>query len=151
MIRPLRFTIAVLLVVPALACSEKIDHVKRAQDFAAQKKYKEAVVEYRAALQTDDRNGDVRLALGDAYADLGDGLNAFHEYVRASDLLPKNVDAQLKAGAILLMSGQFKEAAARGDRALRVEPKNASALMLVGNSLAGLKNMPAALRRLNEA
>src|SRR5215213_9239234 len=137
MIRTLRFLVAALLVIPALACSEKIDHINRARDFAAHKKFKEAIIEYRAALQENDRNGEVRLAMADAYADLGDGQNAFHEYVRASDLMPKSVDAQLKAGAILLMAGSFKEAAARGDRALRVDPKNASALMLVGTALAG--------------
>ena len=122
MIRSLRIPLALVLAVPLFACTAKVDHVKQAQDFASQKKFQEAIIEYRAALKENDRNGAVRLALGDVYAELGDGLNAFHEYVRASDLLPKSVDAQLKAGAVLLMAGQFKEAAARADRALREEP-----------------------------
>jgi tetratricopeptide (TPR) repeat protein len=151
MIRWPQFTLALVLIVPVAACGTKIDHVKRGQEFASQKKFKEAVIEYRAALEQDDRNGIVRLALGDVYAAAGEGPNAFHEYVRASDLLPTNIDAQLKAGSVLLMAKQYKEAAARADRALRVEPRNANALTLVGNALIGLGNIVGAERRLNDA
>ena len=140
-----------VLLVSVVACAKKPDHMKRGEEYASQKKYKEAIVEYRAALKENSRNGAADLALADAYGALGEGGDALREYVRAADLLPQSVDAQLKAGAVLLLAGQFKDAAARGDNVLRVEPKNAAALTLIGNALAGLQNMVGAERRLQQA
>src|SRR5258705_13011143 len=105
---------SVLVVIGALggaACTVKpAEHVKRADDFVAQKKLAEAIIEYRSALEQDAKLGDARLKLADLYARQGDVQNAYKEYVRAADTLPDNPDAQLKAGAMLLMSNPLSEA-----------------------------------------
>jgi tetratricopeptide (TPR) repeat protein len=127
------------------------DHIKRAEGFTGQKKYKEAILEYRAALQQNAQLGDARLKLADLYAQLDDTANAYREYIRAADTLPDNADAQLKAGAMLLMGNRLAEAKAKAETVLKVSPRNAAALMLLGNALAGLNDVSGAFQRLNEA
>ncbi len=96
----------------SVSCSKKgpADHIRNAAAFEAKKDYANAMLEYRAALQSDPKLGDARLKLGDIYAQLGDAQNAYREYVRAADTLPDSTDAQLKAGALLLLGNQFADA-----------------------------------------
>ena len=68
------------------------------------------------------------------------------EYVRAADLLPADVNAQVKAGGLLLRAGQFEDAKARVEKALALDAKNVDAQVLLGNTLAGLKDLDGASR-----
>ena len=140
-------------VLMVAACSRKSagDHAKRAEEYATKKDFANAIVEYRSALQQDPKLGMARLKLGDIYAQINDGQNAYREYVRAADTMPDNIDAQLKAGALLLLSNQYAEAKTRAEAVLRMSPRNPGALTLLGNALAGLNDMDGALDRLNEA
>ncbi len=65
----------------------------------------------------------------------------FPSTVRAADLLPTNDEAQLKAGNLLVNGGFFQEAKERARAVLRRDPENVAALVLLGNSLAGLKSL----------
>ena len=66
-----------------------------------QKKYAEAVVEYRNAIQQDPKFGMARYKLAETYMQLNQPAEAFREYMRAADLLPDNVEAQVKAARML--------------------------------------------------
>ena len=138
------------------ACSKdpefaKQEYLKSGDRFAAEKKYREAVVQYRNAIQQDARFGEARLKLADAYEKLKDGQNALREYVRAADLLPDNVDAQVKAASLLLAARQFEDAKTRAEKALAKDPRRADAQIILGNALAGLNNLPEAIKELEEA
>jgi len=114
MFRNWRVVVAAGTIVLAAACKKSpADHVKRGDALAAEKKPAEAIVEYRSALALDEKLGEVRLKLADLYAEAGDSQNAYREYVRASDALPDNRDAQLKGGAMLLLANRFAEAKTR--------------------------------------
>jgi tetratricopeptide (TPR) repeat protein len=145
------FFVAGTIALAAACRKSPADHIKSGDDFTAQKKYNEAIVEYRAALQADEKLGEVRLKLGDIYADQGDVANAYREYVRASDLLPDSRDAQLKGGSMLLFANRFAEAKTRAEQVLKKNPHDSTALMLLGNALAGLKDINGAFQRLNDA
>lgn len=150
--RNCRFLFVAGALALGLACNTKPEvRVKRADDYVSQKKYKEAIIEYRKALQQNERLGEARLKLADVYSQIGDTQNAYREYIRAADVLPENIDAQLKAGAMLLMGNRFAEAKSKAQTVLKLSPRNAGALMLLGNSLAGLNDMSGAFQRLNEA
>ncbi|HET9831578.1 MAG TPA: tetratricopeptide repeat protein [Vicinamibacterales bacterium] len=140
-----------LSAVCACGRSTPAEHVRRAEEYAAKKDFANAIVEYRTALQQDPKLGTARLKLGDIYAQISDGQNAYREYVRAADTMPDNIDAQLKAGALLLLSNQYAEAKTRAEAVLRMSPRNPGALTLLGNALAGLNDTDGALERLNEA
>ena len=71
--------------------------------------------------------------------------------MRAADLLPKDVQAQLKAGQFLLFSQQFEDAKTRAHNALALDRKSVDAQMLLANSLAGLKDLDGAIEEIEEA
>ena len=149
-------TVLALIFLGAAACSRdpeaaKQRYVTEGDRYVAEKKYQEAVLQYRNAIKQDSNFGAARAKLAGAYLALGDTRNALKEAVRAADLMPADVDVQLQAGSLLFYSGQFPEARARAQAVLNKEPKNAHALILLGNSLAGLKDIDAAIEQVEQA
>src|SRR5688572_7136581 len=103
--------IAFLLCSSVAACSKdpevaKREYVRSGDAYFAEKKYKEAVIEYRNAVQQDPMFGEARFKLAETYQKLNDARNAYGEYIRAADLLPNDVEAQSKAAIMLLASRQ---------------------------------------------
>jgi len=149
----------VVLLIGALAftgCSKdpevaKREFVRSGDEYVAQKKLREAVVEYRNAVQQDPRFAEARQKLAQTYLQLGDLSNAFQEFVRAADLLPADADAQVKAGEMLLVARQFPEAKARADKALATKPAHVAALILRANALAGLNKLDDAVTEVEQA
>lgn len=123
----------------------KLEYLQKADGYAAQKKYAEAIIEYRNAIAQDAQFGEARLKLGIAYEAANDYRNALAEYVRAADLMPDSVDAQLRAGRLLLVAQQYADAKAKAMAALAKDPQNVTGLILLGNSLAGLKDLDSAI------
>jgi tetratricopeptide (TPR) repeat protein len=147
-----RLIVIVLLAgIPACSKESADDHARRGNDFVSQELLKEAVVEYRAALQIDPQRGDVRMRLADTLMLLSDTAAALKEYVRAADVLPNDASAQIKAGTLLLMAGAFEDAKARAEKAVALAPQDATGLVLRGNALAALKNIDGAIAEYQEA
>src|SRR3954453_19250351 len=110
------FASLILAIVGAstLACSRDPNRVKKeylasGNGYFDQKKYSEAIIEYRNAIKQDPLYGDAHLKLAETYQRMGDVPNATREYVRAADTLPSNLDVQLKAASFLLLVGRFEE------------------------------------------
>jgi tetratricopeptide (TPR) repeat protein len=82
---------------------------------------------------------------------IGDGSSALREYVTAADLMPDVADAQLKAGRLLLLAGQFDSARDRAQKVLAKDDHNIDALVLVGNALAALKDLDGAITEVETA
>lgn len=150
--------LAVLLVVAlGISCSSrdpevaKREYLASGDKFMSQDKVKEAIVQYRNALRHDPRFGEARYKLAEAYVLNGDSQRAGREYIRAADLLPKDIQAQLKAGRFLLFSRQFEDAKTRAHNALALDGKNVDAQILLGNALAGLKDLDGAIEEIQEA
>src|ERR1700704_3206647 len=101
-----------LVAISLAACSKQNadDHFRKANDYVSQSLVKEAVIEYRSAIQIEPRRGDIRLKLADALMLVPDTAAALREYVRAADLLPSDPSAQIKAGSLLLLAGAFEDA-----------------------------------------
>src|SRR6478672_2212597 len=113
--------IIVTVLVAAAACSRdpkvrSASYIKSGDARLAKGQLAEAIIEYRNAVQADPVGGEARLKLAESYGKAGDGINAAKEYVRAADLLPNRVDVQLKAGALLLVSGRYDDAKVRADK-----------------------------------
>jgi tetratricopeptide (TPR) repeat protein len=148
-------SVLVLSAFGATACSRDPEAAKRnfvatGDRYLAEKKYPEAILEYRNAVQRDAKFGEAHLKLTDAYLASGDVRNALGESVRAADALPDRVDAQLRAGTLLLAARQYPEAKARALAALAKDPKNSEALILLGNSMAGLKDLDGAIQQIQK-
>src|SRR4051812_13974198 len=149
-------TLVAVLSVGAGACSKNPERAKRefvesGDAWVARKQYRQAIVQYRNAVQQDPRFGEARLKLADAYMRAGEPQMAYPEYVRAADLLRDDAGVQLKAATLLLAAQQFEDARVRVARVLKKDPKNVSALILLGSALAGLRDFDAALKELEQA
>jgi len=139
-----------------VACSKdpevaKREYVRSGDAYVTKQQYREAIVEYRNAVQQDVRFGEARSKLAEAYFQVGDIENAFREYIRAADLLPNDVTAQLKAGDMLLAAKRYEDAKARADAALVVDPQRIEALILRANALAGLNKIDDAVKEVEDA
>jgi tetratricopeptide (TPR) repeat protein len=149
-----RTALAVLGCVAALGAGcrkTSAAHTTRGNAFFDQALYQEAILEFRNALQTDPKLGEVRKKLADAYVKVNDPRNAMREYVRAADLLPENAEAQRMAARVLLLARSYEDARVRAERAIALDPKNVEAQLLRGNALAGLKDFDAAMSEYQDA
>jgi Tfp pilus assembly protein PilF len=100
------------------ACSKdpdqvKRDHILRGDAFVAQKKYAEASIEYRSAIQADARDVEARKKLAEVYVVTQDLTEALREYVRAADLAPDDIQIQLAAGGFMQLAGRSEANARR--------------------------------------
>jgi len=146
----------VAVAVLAAACSgdpekRKREHLANADAYMAQEKYAEAIIEYRNAIQQDNRFGDARYKLALAYLKANDGPRALEEAVRAADLLPGSVDAQIQAANLLIFAGRHADAQDRANAVLRRDPQDIRATVALGNALAGLRDLDGAVAQLEEA
>jgi tetratricopeptide (TPR) repeat protein len=144
------------LALLATACSRNPKEVARrytesGDQYVAQKKYPDAIIQYRNAVSADGTVGPTRFKLASAYSSTGDLGNALREYVRAADLMPADITAQIKAGQLLLRAQQYPEAKARAAAVLEKDPTNLEGLVLMGNALAGLKDFDGAISEIEEA
>ena len=61
------------------------------------------------------------------------------------------MDAQIKAATVRLLAEDFQGARTYTEAALKVQPKEVQAQVILATALAGLKEVSAALRQLEEA
>ena len=73
------------------------------------------------------------------------------EYIRAAELLPDNLDAQLNAARYLLLGREFDRAKSHASRVVQIDPKNVEGHILLGSAIAGLKDLPGAMKEIEEA
>jgi len=144
------YRLVLVCVLAFAACSKspevrKRERFERGNQYAAAQKYREAILEYRGAIQIDAKFGEARYALAKAYDQVGEPRNAFPEYVRAADLLPRDTDLQLKTATLLLATGQFEDARTRAQKVVNVDPKNVDALLLIASATAGLRDLKGAM------
>jgi tetratricopeptide (TPR) repeat protein len=145
-----------LALLATAACGHDPDAAKRkflasGEAYFAKEDYGAAIVQFRNAVQEDPKFGEARFRLARAYTLTGETANAFRESVRAADLLQDRADAQLQAANFLILAGRFSDAKARADRVIQKEPNNVQAQIVLGNALAGLKDMGGAIKQLEEA
>jgi tetratricopeptide (TPR) repeat protein len=129
----------------------KRDYVERGDRYIAEKNVDAAIIEYRNAVQRDPKFGEAYGKLASAYASRGDGVDALRAAVTAADLLPDSVEAQTVAGELLLLAGRFADAKGRAQRALARDANFTRARVLLGNSIAGLKDIDSAIKEFEEA
>ena len=131
--------------------TQKVRHLERGDQYAAEKRDEFAVVEYASAVKIDPKYGEARLKLAEAYERLDNLRAAFPEYIRAADALPDDRKAQIKATQVLLLSRRFEDAKARAAVLLEKNPKDVEALLLHANAMAALRDPAGAVAEIEEA
>src|SRR5437868_105044 len=147
------FALTLLLAVACLtaSCSSPERYTASGDAFVKAKRFPEAIIQYRNAIEKDPSYAPAMQKLADAYMAVQDGSSAAEMYVKAADLLPKDTEAQLKAAGVLLLARQFDLARLRTQNILRDDPKNVSAQVIHANAMAGLKQYDRAKTEIERA
>src|SRR5439155_24314089 len=89
----------VLLVVACTTREDALQHVRSGDRYVESDQYGDAIVEYRRAVQLQPLLAVAHSKLAEAYARTNNPPDAIKEAIRAADLLPADIDAQIKAGS----------------------------------------------------
>lgn len=115
--RSVRATLLLLLLTAAAAlaaCTSpeqaKADYVRRGEAYLNEKKYQEAVIEFRNAVQIDNRMAAAYWGLARSYEGLQRSAEAFEALQRTVQLDANNLDARVKLGNyyLIIYNGQKK-------------------------------------------
>src|SRR5207253_7678873 len=143
--------IAVALFLGACTTPEKAkaQHVARGQALLKDKKFQEASLEFRNALQIDDQLADAHWGLANAYEGLQRYQEAFDEMKQVVDLDPNNLEVRVRLGNYYLMGSQqspaaVSEAERLAKEVLQKDPKHIEGHILMGSVLFAQGHKPEA-------
>src|SRR5437870_8701126 len=159
------FTLSLLIIpiVAALfigACTTpekaKAQHVARGQALLKDKKFQEAALEFRSALQIDEKLADGHWGLASAYEGVQRYQEAFDEMKQVVDLDPNNLEVRVRLGNYYLMGSQqspaaVSEAERLAKELLQKDPKHIEGHILMGSVLFAQGHKPEAFAELNRA
>ena len=110
---PLPIVIVAAVLIGACTTPEKtkVQHMVRGQAFLKDKKFPEAALEFRNALQVDEKFADAHWGLANAYEGLQRYQEAFEEMKQAAELDANNLEVRVKLGNYYLVGGKQSAAA----------------------------------------
>jgi len=139
------FLLAVLFV--GVSCRESVQvrrdrFYKSAQTYLSEGKLEDAMIQYRNAVQLDDRHVPSIFGLGKVLQKKGDHRPAIAAFRRTLELDSSHTEAKLELGTYFLVAGlenpaQFGEAKRMAEEVLKAHPDNLRARILLGNAYAG--------------
>jgi tetratricopeptide (TPR) repeat protein len=157
-----RFVIILVAALGLISCksaeTSKAEHVQRGEAFLKEKKFQEATLEFRNAIQIDDRLAQAHWGLAQAY----EGLQRFGEMIdelkRAIELDANNLDARVKLGTYYVGANAIRksdELVAEAERlvkdVLQKDPNHVGAHVLLADVLFAQDKRQEALSELNRA
>ncbi|HYN01749.1 MAG TPA: tetratricopeptide repeat protein, partial [Vicinamibacteria bacterium] len=126
----------------------KSRHLKAAERYDADKKYKEATIEYRNALRFDPQDLQTVRKLAFAYYENGQIGDAFPPLKRYVDGSPNDLEARQKLGTIYLMGRAPDKAREQAETILAKQPDDLDALLLMAEAAETPEQITAAIARL---
>ena len=135
----------------------KAQHVARGQALLKDKKFQEAALEFRSALQIDEKFADAHWGLANAYEGLQRYQEAFEEMKQVAELDANNLDVRVKLGNYYLLAGKQQSAAAISEaermakEVLQKNPNHIEGHILMGSVLFQQNHKPEAFAELNRA
>lgn len=133
---------------------EKLKHVARGQQYLQAKSYAEARIEFRSALQLDKKLAAAQFGLGEASLALGYVQEAAEGYYEALRLDPRNLEARVRVGGLLLQYANdesLKEAERLANDVLQKDANYVAGRVLKANVRAAQKNWDEAQREFQRA
>lgn len=115
----------------------------------------EAIIQFRNALRIDERYIPARLALADAFTKAGNHQGAFDVLREGNALNPENQEIKLHLANYYLLAGAqdpqwFREAQRLALELLEEDPDNLRARIVLGNSYAGLRDLPGSIAEMQQ-
>ena len=154
------FTLLVAAALLIAACTTpekaKAQHVARGQALLKDKKFQEASLEFRNALQIDEKLADAHWGLANAYEGLQRYQEAFEEMKQVALLDPNNLDVRVRLGNYYLMGGKqspaaISEAERLAKEVLQKDGNHIEGHILMGSVLFAQDHKPEAFAELNRA
>ena len=149
---------AVAVLIGACTTPEKAKalHVARGQALLKDKKFQEAALEFRSALQIDEQLADAHWGLAQVYEGLQRYQEAFEEMKTTAELDQNNLDVRVKLGNYYLMGSQqsaagVSEAERLAKEILQKNPNHIEGHILMGSVLFVQDHKNEALAELNRA
>src|SRR5216117_179460 len=150
--------IAVAFIAGACTTPEKAkaQHVARGQALLKDKKFQEAALEFRSALQIDEKLADAHWGLANAYEGVQRYQEAFEEMKQTAELDANNLDVRVKLGNYYLMGGKQSAAAVSeaehlAKEVLQKDPNHIEGHILMGSVLFAQEHKSEAFAELNRA
>src|SRR6266403_2799292 len=150
--------VAFALLIGACTTPEKAkaQHVARGQALLKDKKFQEASLEFRNALQIDDKLADAHWGLANAYEGLKRYQEAFEEMKQVVALDPNNLDVRVRLGNYYLMGGKqspaaVSEAERLAKEVLQKDGNHIEGHILMGSVMFSQDHKPEAFAELNRA
>ncbi|MDX6532016.1 MAG: hypothetical protein QOH41_4306 [Blastocatellia bacterium] len=150
--------IAVALLLGACTTPEKAkaQHVARGQALLKDKKFQEASLEFRNALQIDDKLADAHWGLANAYEGLQRYQEAFEEMKEVVALDQNNLDVRVRLGNYYLMGSKqspagISEAERLAKEVLQKDANHIEGHILMGSVLFAQDHKNEAFAELNRA
>jgi tetratricopeptide (TPR) repeat protein len=134
----------------------KAQHVARGQALLKDKKFQEASLEFRSALQIDEQLADAHWGLANSYEGLQRYQEAFDEMKQVVDLDSNNLEVRVRLGNYYLMGSQqspaaVSEAERLAREVLQKDPNHIEGHILMGSVLFAQSHKPEAFAELNRA
>jgi tetratricopeptide (TPR) repeat protein len=155
---PLFVVLIAAFVLGACTTPEKAkaQHIARGQALLKDKKFQEAVLEFRGALQIDEKLADGHWGLANAYEGLQRYQEAFDEMRQTVELDANNLDVRVKLGNYYLAGAKqspaaLSEAERLAKEVLQKDPNHIEGHILMGSVLFALEKKQDALAELNRA
>jgi tetratricopeptide (TPR) repeat protein len=150
--------IAAALLMGACTTPEKAkaQHVARGQALLKDKKFQEASLEFRNALQIDDKLADAHWGLANAYEGLQRYQEAFEEMKQVVTLDPNNLEVRVRLGNYYLMGSSqspagISEAERLAKDVLQKDGNHIEGHILMGSVLFAQDHKTEAFAELNRA
>ncbi|MEO8434658.1 MAG: tetratricopeptide repeat protein [Pyrinomonadaceae bacterium] len=134
----------------------KAQYLSRGEALLKEKKFQEASIEFRNALQLDERLAGAHWGLAQAYEGLQRYQEAFEEMRKTAELDANNLDVRVKMGGYYLAGGKqsaaaLSEAERLAKDVLQKDPKHIEGHILMGSVLFAQNRHDEALAELNHA
>ncbi len=146
-----RSALLLLVLAACQADQEKVAaHLARGDAYLDEKKYAEAIIEYKNVIQIDPNHAQAHWGLARALInekELRDGFWYMRETVR---LDPQNLDAKLQFAQLSIYAGELEEALALADEALAADPQRVEGYLIKAQALEQLKRPDEALEVLEK-
>lgn len=137
---------SLLLLAPLAACSDpekaKAEHIARGESLLKERKFQEAALEFRNAVQIDENAAAAHWGLARSYEGTGQFAEAMGELQRTIALDANNLDARTRLGNYYLIgfqqtkSAQYKDEARRlAEEVLQRDPNHIEGHVLRGSLL----------------
>lgn len=144
-----------LLLGLLLACQDDAaklqEHLTRGETYADQGQLREAIIEFKSALQLDPNNADAHYQLAHAYLRSQKAREGFWELRETVRLAPDNRDAVLEFCQLAVVAGETDEAIAQTTRLIEANPQDAQAFLVRGQAYSFLKEYEKSYEDFNAA